>query len=98
MNGSKDVELFIRDLSGIVVGDWKLVGNQVNEQQVEDPIEMNKNIVEVSEVNNLDANAEYVFDGDNGTGNEWQARDRNSNNELEDNNQGKNDLESDEDE
>ena len=96
--GAKNVELSIKDLPGIMVGDWKLASSQVNEQQVEDPIEIDESTVEVDEVSNLSADTEYVFDNDNGAGNEKQAGDKNSNSELEDNNQGGSDLESNKDE
>ena len=49
-------------------------------------------------VSNLGADAKYVFDNNNGTRNEGQTKDKNSNSELKDNNQEKNDLKSDKNE
>ena len=40
LDGSEDAELLIRDLPGIVVGDWRLADGRVNEQQVDDPVEV----------------------------------------------------------
>ena len=77
-----------------VFGDWRFASGQVNEQQVKDPIEIDESTVEAGEASNPDADAEYVYDSDNGAENEEQTGDRNSASELEGNDLGKDDLES----
>ena len=42
VDGSEDAELSIRDLLGIVVGDWRLADGQVNEQQVDNPVKIDE--------------------------------------------------------
>lgn len=98
VNGSEDAELSIRDLAGIVVGDWKFTSGQINEPQIKDAIEVDESTVKVDEASKPGADAGYVFDGDNGAENEDQAGDRNSGSELEDNDRGEGDMKSDDNE
>ena len=67
VNGSEDAELSIRDLPGMVVGDWRMASDQVvDEQAVEDPVEIDEATTETS-VNpgdNLALEAEYILEGD----------------------------------
>ena len=94
VNSSKDTKLFIRNLSGIMVENWKLANDWVNKQQVENPIEIDESIVRIGKVSNFGTDMEYMFDCDNKSGNEKQSKNRNNNSELEDNSQGENKLKS----
>lgn len=63
MDSSEDAKLSIRDLPGMVVGDWRLEDGQMNEQHVEDLVEIDE-APESSNSSNRTADAEYVVEED----------------------------------
>ena len=79
VDGSEDNELSIRDLPGIVVGDWRLKGDQADEQQVEEPEEIDQ-VTENANSGNKPVDPEYVLDDGRS---EVEEDERNSDSELE---------------
>ena len=94
MDDSENAELSIRDLPGIVIGDWRLPGDQVNEQQVNDPVEIDESTVEVGDISKVSDlhdrffDVEYVLNDGTEVEDKVQVDDKNSNSELEDDNLG----------
>ena len=85
VDGSEDVELSIKDLPGMEVGDWRLTTDQVNEQLVENPVEIDE-AIQTNPFENSLVDAEYVLKDENGgenkEKNQGKNRDENSNGEL----------------
>ena len=86
VDGSEDEELSIRDLLGIVVGDWRPANGEINEQEVEDPVEMDESTIDTGDSGTSGIDTEYVLG--NGTDVESGVQvenERNNNSEMEDN-------------
>ncbi len=95
VDGSEDEELSIRDLPGIDVGDWRLTSGQINEQQVEDPVEIDESTIEAGDSGISGIDTEYVLGSDNDVESQGQVDKRNDNSEMEDNDLEGYDLEDD---
>ena len=66
VDGSEDGELSIRDLPGMVVGDWRLLGDQMTDvQAVEDPVEIDKATTAPDNPGDRALEAKYVLEDDN---------------------------------
>ncbi len=85
MDGSEDEELSIRDLPGIVVGDWRLTNGEINEQQVEDPVEIDESTIETGDSGTSGIDTEYVLGSGTDVESEVQVDEENDNSEMEDN-------------
>ena len=66
----------------MVVGDWRLADGQINEQQVEDPVEIDE-IPESSNPGDKSIDAEDVLKDSNQVETGMEINDRNSNSKLE---------------
>ena len=90
MDGSKDAELLIRNLSDIVIRDQRLPGDQIDEQQINDPVEINESMIKVGDASKVSDprdrffDAEYVLNDGTEVEDKVQVDDRNSDSELKD--------------
>ena len=84
-----------------MVGDWRLPGDQVDEQQINDPVEIDESTVEVGDASKVSDpcdrffDAEYVLNNGTKVEDKVQVDDRNSDSELEDDDLGEGDPEED---
>lgn len=75
VDGSEDAELSISDLPGILVGDWRLASDQVDVQEVEDPVEIDEASNEASVTpGDKPFDAEYVLGEGNEVGDDNEAQ------------------------
>lgn len=85
VDGSEDAEISIRDLPGMEVGDWRLPSDQIDEQQVDDPDEIDEATVNAgNEASDKFVEVEYGLNDEKGVENGEQDEERNSDSELED--------------
>lgn len=85
VNGSKDKKLLIKDLLEIVVGNWRLTYSQINKQQVEKLVKIDKSIIEAGDSSISGINIKYVSGSNIDIESKLQVDKKNDNNEMKDN-------------